>query len=484
MSGTIPVRLYSYGEILLSSTLRVRLWIVSCILMLLVGYSSGNRLGFALARRYSLLTMLRSHETPHDGSGTESGAAVPPQQVFESVVSKIQHEYVWPTNGAELRDGAVSRMVSSLQAPDTQYLNPVQLSMRANQIRGRYEGIGIDTVVKTEFRDGVDFRYLTIRTIAPGSPAERGGLRTGDRIIEVNDRWVIAYAVKDDTLNSEALSSSDRTTRSVADTGTGKPGNERELAGVTAAKAQQILGSGVGTAVRLTIERGSAAPRHVVVPTAVTIVPGVDASHPGPHLLVIQIHRFDGSVGAAVDELLRNTETWSSGLIFDLRQNPGGVAADEHSELNGYGSVIHLLSQFSDSQQAAQVLVHHDVLKAIPCEPTARQYRSRTTGVANHKVPILVLVDEGTSNLAELFASSLRSNAGGSIIVGAQTFGDAQIKWLGKLRGGGALQQLWPGTTGAVGIRPDVAVNNSRNVAGSRRVDEAMAKAIRLAETK
>jgi carboxyl-terminal processing protease len=142
--------------------------------------------------------------------------------------------------------------------------------------------------------------------------------------------------------------------------------------------------------------------------------------------------------------LLAIQEESLNGLIFDLRNNPGGL----------YEEAVSTASQFLDT---GNVLLERNALGKIKPIPV------RTGGVAT-KMPFVVLINGGTSSGAEIVAGALQ-DAGRARLVGEKTFGTGTVLETFSLSDGSALMlaiEEWLTPAGHViwhqGISPDVVV--------------------------
>src|SRR6266550_3058949 len=93
------------------------------------------------------------------------------------VLVLVENQYVEPVDHKRVVEGAIKGMVHELD-PHSAYLPPDDFRLFQSDTEGRFGGVGIE----------VDLRDDAITVIAPieGSPAERAGVRSGDRIIAVD----------------------------------------------------------------------------------------------------------------------------------------------------------------------------------------------------------------------------------------------------------------------------------------------------------
>ena len=327
---------------------------------------------------------------------------------FESWLDRAALVLTPVVDRAALDDLAIRALAAAMSENHTRYLDPRQNEEHQAWRRGevRYEGIGArlrrpSTVVLEVF---------------DGSPAERAGLRRGDKIVEVDGE-------------------------SVAD-GT----SENAIARIRGA-----LGSKVEVAVE---RRGTPGLRRFSLERAEIKLPFVRwdvlQRQDGRKIGYLQIRGFpepsvDDKVGealAAIDQ--RGVE----GLILDLRGNSGGridVGMKVASRFLNEGVVFQQVDRTGRERQV---------------RPTNGQYWERS-------IPMVTLVDGGTASMGEILGSALQE-AGVARVVGTQTAGSVAGARLFPLANGGALQiTVLTITSGQgtllndVGVTPDIAIDLS-----------------------
>jgi carboxyl-terminal processing protease len=392
-----------------------------------------------------------------------SGPDAAPSEVFEAVLDHVQHDFVEDKNVADARlsDGALSRMLASLDDPKTAYLEPSLRKARQEGWKGRFHGIGaILTVVKSKKGD-VDYRHLAVVDVMPGSPAEKTGLRSGDRITEINGHWIIAYsiAVEYEKIRDESTDSAVKKSEAEAVSGKFKKG-------YSLSKALPLLIAGENRPVEITVERANqAAPLKFDLTTAFTEVDPVEYRVVGNHVGYLRIRQFNEKATTEMQDALSKLDGGLKGLIVDLRSNPGGVRADPQTGVDGYNSALKLIGW----------LTHGGTVAMIERRPRQREPLPLKTSGQPIKLPLAVLVDRGTANLSELVTAALRDSAKARV-VGVHTFGDNVLQMFVLLKSGGggvemSIAHFLTATGGDLsrGIEPDIAVaGDSRDAALER----------------
>ncbi len=309
----------------------------------------------------------------------------------------IQADYVdGNVDPKKLSQGTVQGMVQSLGDPFTIYFDPDQYKRLQQQYRGRYTGIGI----YLSFGTG----YPVITGTVPGSPAAGAGLKSGDQIIKVGDR---------------------------------------DVKGVTADQATTLIQGPEGTKVTLTVQRGGETLTFTITRAQIQ-VPSVRSAALGNHVLYVRIYQFVENTPNEFSNALKNGLSGSSGMVLDLRGDPGGFisAADD------------VITQF--------------VTRGETFETRGRSGTNRHQVGSQHSassVPLVVLVDANTASSAEIVAGSLQVHERAKL-VGTKTYGKGSVQQDFVLSDGSDLHltiERWYLPNGQTidhkGLVPDVTVS-------------------------
>jgi carboxyl-terminal processing protease len=126
-----------------------------------------------------------------------TGSAADPKKVdgarlFSQVLERVQQTYVDSTAVKDIYQRTVEGLMLELGDPHSAYLTNDRLSRLNETTTGQYAGIGIEIDV----REG----WITVIRPLPDSPAEAAGIRTGDRVTEIDGkstfRWTNEEARK------------------------------------------------------------------------------------------------------------------------------------------------------------------------------------------------------------------------------------------------------------------------------------------------
>jgi carboxyl-terminal processing protease len=326
------------------------------------------------------------------------------------VLVLMETEYVEPIDHQRVVEGAIKGMVRELD-PHSAYMSPDDYRVFQSDTEGRFIGIGVS----------VDLSDEAITVIAPieGSPAERAGVRSGDRIV----------AVDGVAARSEAL---DKLVRKLR----GAPGSKVQItvrrAGVDGLRVFELVREQI----------------HVTSVVAKRLTGDV---------LYLRVKQFQESTHDelldAVGKVRREGPAPISSIVLDLRSNPGGLvdqAAGVADEFLGDGVIY---STRHRGEVVDEVRAHGGGALVSP--------------------PMAVIVNEYSASAAELLAGSLQDNHRATV-VGANTFGKGSVQTVIDLpRGSGlkltTMRYYTPSgrSIQAQGIEPDIAVESKRAADGS-----------------
>jgi carboxyl-terminal processing protease len=298
--------------------------------------------------------------------------------------------------------GAISGMVDSLgDTAHSRFLTPEMVKQERNLTKGVLEGIGAELQMKNS--------QVVIVTPMDDSPAEMAGLKPGDIILKVNGEDVSGLPLEQ-----------------VVTRILGPPGASVSLT---------ILNPNSGRTSEITIIRA----RVIIQSVTWHRLPGTAVAH-------LRISTFSKGVTADLRKALRQIEQeGASGLILDLRNNPGGL----------FDEAVSTASQFLASGNVVLVKDAKGKITAIPVK----------SGGLALTLPMAVLINEGAASAAEIVAGALQDGHRASL-VGEKTFGTGTVLEDFPLTDGSSLllaTDEWLTPDGHViwhrGITPDVAVS-------------------------
>ena len=388
-----------------------------------------------------------------------------PLETMRDVLDMMQSEYVEKVEpDGKFAAGAVRSMLYTLDDPRTRYWTIEQTKLLDRQMEGKYSGIGAVVAVVKVKRDDIEQRRVTVIAPVPGGPADAAGIRSGDSITEIDGRWVIAYDPRLDLNRLTLRTMPDKEYRQII-----KDATKKLQDGISWPKALEQLTQSSDKPLKLTIAReGAPAPIKLTVERGEVQVKPVAYNKLPSDLGYLRITQFTPGAAAAVQQALKAAGR-VSGLIVDLRNNPGGP--DEP----GPRSVVSSASAVAGALGLSGPLGH--IVRGAKRTPI------NAKAVAGVSVPtgkVAVLMNKGTSGVSEVIAAALMARAGAKLI-GANSQGDSSYCKLVRLSHGA--MTLTAGTfmtasgkpVPSSGLKPTYAV-----ATGGPRVDQdaAVAKAV------
>jgi carboxyl-terminal processing protease len=467
----LPLELLREG--FLDRSLKVSLAVLSLTALACAGFAWGRALGARSRPRHEsrgLSAMLPFHPRFAGGfNEPEPNPRIPPDQIFEDVLDKVQQYYVdGGGSGARLSNGALTRMLASLDDPRTSFLDPVYREARQDALKGRYHGIGAVLSVLRTKKSGVEYRQLTVVAVMPGSPAEHAGLRSRDVITHVDDRWIITYSMSVES-DRIATRTADEDERALQMKDVGK----RFKQGISLTKALGVLATGESKTLKVTFLRpAQSTPTSVSIKTGLTEVQPVEYRVLAGRVGYLRVRQFNARATHEFQQALDGAAAPSArlrGLIVDLRDNPGGVRADSSAEVDGFLSARKLMAR----------LTRGGAVATVERRPNIREPLNIMGAKPAITVPRIVLVDQGTANLSEMVAAALRDS--GARVMGVHTFGDDVLPLFTVFKSGGGVEMTSAHllTTGGVdlsrGIEPDLPIGPAA-VSSDAAVKIALAK--------
>jgi carboxyl-terminal processing protease len=295
----------------------------------------------------------------------------------------------------------VSAAVGGLDDYST-FLTAGQLADLYSQIDGNFVGLGVEL----KAQNGA----LLILNVIPGSPAQKAGIRQGDRLTQVAGQ------------STEKLSTD---------------------------QAAELLQGEVGTSVELIAVSENEAPRTVVVRRNHVEVPSIeDARLLDAELGVayFKLTCFQKTTTADLDAALwKLYRQGMKSLIIDLRGNPGGL--------------------LTSSVEVADKFIEQGSIVSTRGRSPNEDFNYTAQRSGTWRVPLVVLIDGDSASASEIFAGAIRDHHRGTV-VGTRSYGKGSVQGIFPLSIGGAGLRL---TTAKfyspngrayhrVGVAPDVVV--------------------------
>jgi carboxyl-terminal processing protease len=300
--------------------------------------------------------------------------------------------------------GAIQGMVAALGDPYTVFLPPQQQKSTKEELGGSFEGVGIELGYDKDKR---------LSVIAPleGTPADKAGIKAGDVILKIGDKEAINMSLPD---------------------------------------AVNLIRGPKGSKIVLEVfHSGDSAPKTVTLQRDTIVVKSAEykaATTPkGKAVANIKLSRFgertNDEWNQAVSQALAANV---SGVVLDLRNNPGGFLDD----------AVYIGAEFVSSGNIVQQENGKGEKHGYPVNRVGKMLN----------IPLVVLINKGSASASEIVAGAIQDNNRGKL-VGDQSFGKGTIQESEELPGGTGIHittAKWLTPKGRwihnVGLTPDVAV--------------------------
>ena len=300
----------------------------------------------------------------------------------------------------EVSDGAIRGMLDALGDPYSAFYNAEQYKIATQDLKGFFEGIGAEVGI----RNGL----VTILAPMPDTPAERAGIRPGDIILEIEDE---------------------------------------SAEGISLMEAVNRIRGKKGTVVKLLILH-----RNDTDPVVINVERGVIT------LISVRINMGDNGIGHLrifnfaettnkdlLNALKRFEDSGGTGIVLDLRNNPGGLLT----------SVVDVTSQFLEDGL---------VLYQIDAQGHRTDWKVKSGGKAK-EIPFVVLVNEFSASASEVFTGAMMDHERATVL-GGTTFGKGSVSNLWVLQDGSGVNFTiahWFTPNGTLiegeGLSPDVQLD-------------------------
>jgi carboxyl-terminal processing protease len=294
------------------------------------------------------------------------------QQNWAAVRQKILKQ---PLKDKESAYVAIEQMFASLDDPFTRFLKPEQYRSLQVTTSGELTGVGLQIALT---------KTGELEVVAPiaGSPAEKAGIRSHDRIVQIN-----------------GISTAE----------------------ITLDEAAARMRGAIGSSVSLLLERDGDSTEIQLVRDRIALNPVVAqlrSAAQGVPIGYIRLSQFNANAVAELAHAIARLEKQGAdAYILDLRNNPGGLlqAGIEIARLwLDAGTVVYTVNRqgIQGSFEAFGPALTHD--------------------------PLVVLVNQGSASASEILAGALQDN-GRAQLVGEKTFGKGLIQSLFNLSDGSGL---------------------------------------------
>ena len=301
-----------------------------------------------------------------DSNTTESqGRPLPLEQIktFVDIFTRIKQHYVEPISDETLLEYAVDGMLNGLD-PHSVYLKDEEYEELNEGATGSFAGLGMEVVMDDGF----------LKVIAPidDTPAAAAGIKTGDLIIKMDGKTV---------------------------------------SGLNLSQATKQMRGEAGTSITLTILREfESDPIELTLTRAIVKLTSIKRKRLSPQIGYLRVTQFQISTAELFRKELNQLKGNQafSGLILDLRNNPGGLLVSAISIADAFieeGVIVSTKGRVSDSDQI---------------------YRATNMDLLDGK-PIVVLINGGSASASEIVAGALQDSKR-ALLLGTDTFGKGSVQ--------------------------------------------------------
>ncbi len=282
----------------------------------------------------------------------------------ESVMKIAEQDFLYEADEKKMLEGALEGTLKALGDPYTQFMTKEQFSALMQDTEGTYEGIGV-------YITASDDNKILIVSPIEDTPAEKAGLKTGDKIIRINGTEYSADQID---------------------------------------QAVSIMKGVPGTSVTLTIQRekedGTKDISDVNVNREKIKIKTIKPSMLEDNIGYIRITTFDKLTAddfkTAYNDLKKQG---MKGLVIDLRYNPGGII----------DSTVAISDIFM-----GEGVVTYTKTKSGEIE----YYKSKASA---EDIPIVLLINEGSASASEIMAGALK-DTGRATLIGTKSFGKGIVQ--------------------------------------------------------
>ncbi len=342
------------------------------------------------------------------GAAPDSDSNAVTFTMVKEIYDQVKASYVEPVTDKQLAEGAVKGMLTSLD-PHSSYMDAKEYKEMMVQTRGEFGGLGMQVTMENGL----------VKVVSPidDTPAARAGMKPNDLILAIDNA-------------------------SVSD--------------MTLSEAVDKLRGPVGSQVKLTVRRKDTDPFEITLTRADIRVDSVKSQLAGNDIAYLRITNFSERTDQALEQAFKSLQekaggTKLSGVVLDLRNNPGGLLDQAVAVSNDFldqGDIVSIKGRQSRDNRRYEAQRNHDI---------------------THGLPVVVLINGGSASASEIVAGALQDNHR-AVLLGTRSFGKGSVQTVLQVKeSGGAIRlttALYYTPSGrsiqAKGIDPDVVVEPAR----------------------
>lgn len=324
--------------------------------------------------------------------------------LFGDVFQRVREDYVEEVSDQDLVEAAINGMLTSLD-PHSAYLPDDNFQKMQVQTRGKFGGLGIEVTMEDGF----------VKVVSPidDTPADKAGILPEDLIISVDGESIVGLTLND---------------------------------------AVEKLRGPIGSNVKISVQRAQDEPFEVNIIRDEIKIRSV-RSRLYETIGYIRITTFSEQTSPglqkAMDDLQAETAEGLTGLVLDLRNNPGGLLSE----------AIRVSDAF---------LEKGEIVSTRGRGESDIQHAYARPGDISDGLPLVVLINSGSASASEIVAGALKDHRR-AVVMGTRSFGKGSVQTITPMPGHGAMRlttALYFTPSGvsiqAKGISPDIEVALAR----------------------
>jgi carboxyl-terminal processing protease len=325
--------------------------------------------------------------------------------LFGEVFERVRSDYVEQVTDQQLIEAAINGMLSSLD-PHSSYMNAKSFGDMQVQVKGEFGGLGIEVTME----NGV------VKVVSPidDTPAAKAGIKPNDLIVAIDGEPVSGMSLND---------------------------------------AVEKMRGPIDSPIKLVIRRGTADPFEVTLKRAVVKIQSVKSQLIGNDIAYIRITSFNDNADSGLQAAMKSLKTQAngklSGVVLDLRNNPGGLL----------DQAIAVSDDFLNQGEIVSTRGRH---------PEDGQRFDAKPGDITDGLPLMVLINGGSASASEIVAGALQDHHR-AVLLGTRSFGKGSVQTIIQLPGHGAMRlttarYYTPSgrSIQAKGIDPDIVVEPAK----------------------
>ena len=296
---------------------------------------------------------------------------------FVDIYKRIKEQYVDDIGDAELFNHAIKGMVSGLD-PHSSFLSSNDFDELKVGTTGKFGGLGIEITTEDGF----------VKVISPidDTPASKAGIKSGDMIIKVGET-----SLKDMNIND----------------------------------AVKLMRGKPGTEIQITVFRKKTQKTIIFdITRQIIIAKGIKSNIFENNIGYVRLASFQSNstndLKGEIYKLKKSSDNKLTGLILDLRNNPGGVLGTAVGVSDLFlqeGKIVYTKGRTTNSQ-LEYFATPQDILDGLP---------------------LLIMINGGSASASEIVAGALQDNKRATI-VGEKSYGKASVQTIQELNDGSALK--------------------------------------------